>query len=155
VVLFLPIGHEIEGGWLRVRDEGDKITTSLKIVTGGKIENQKEFCLKIDNFNEAVELLEHIGCRKKAYQESRREIWQIGETVITIDEWPFLDPFVEIEGKSENDVKEISKKLGFDYKEAIFQSADYLYSKKYGIPTKVINDETPRIVFGEKNPFLK
>ncbi len=30
-VFKLPTGHEIKGGWLRVRDEGDKITMSLKI----------------------------------------------------------------------------------------------------------------------------
>jgi len=155
VVFFLPKGHEIEGGWLRVRDEGDKVTMSLKVVTGGKIENQKEFCLKIDNFNEAVNLLEQIGCRSKAYQESRREIWEIDGVEITIDEWPFLEPLVEVEGKSEASVKSVSKKLGFNYKDAVFCSADFLYSKKYGISKNVINDLTPRLVFGDKNPFLK
>ena len=30
VVFNLPHGHEIKGGWVRVRDEGDKTTLSLK-----------------------------------------------------------------------------------------------------------------------------
>ena len=42
VVFNLHKGHEIKGGWLRVRDETDKITMSLKIVDGNKIHNQKE-----------------------------------------------------------------------------------------------------------------
>ena len=28
VVFYLPKGHGVEGGWLRVRDEGDKVTAS-------------------------------------------------------------------------------------------------------------------------------
>ena len=47
IVLSLPKGHEIKGGWLRVRDEGDKITLTFKIVDGDQIENQKEVYLKI------------------------------------------------------------------------------------------------------------
>lgn len=155
VVFHLPSGHEIKGGWLRVRDEGDKITMSLKIVIGGRIENQKEICLKVDSFDSAINFLVSVGCRQKAYQESKREIWQIDGVEVTIDEWPFLEPYVEIEGASEKTVKSVSKKLGFDYKEAIFDSVDYLYNKKYGVSKRVINDLTPRIVFGEKNPFVK
>ena len=42
VTFNLPSGHEIRGAWIRVRDEADKVTMSLKIVDGDKIENQKE-----------------------------------------------------------------------------------------------------------------
>ena len=70
-VFELPSGHEIKGGWLRVRNENDKITMSLKIVNGEKIEDQKEICLKIDNFEEGINFLESIGCEPKAYQESK------------------------------------------------------------------------------------
>jgi len=54
MVFYMPKGNEIEGGWLRVRDEGDKITMSLKVVAEGGIENQKETCLEVDSFDEAV-----------------------------------------------------------------------------------------------------
>lgn len=155
VVFNLPTGHEIKGGWLRVRDEGNKITMSLKIVDGDKIENQKEIQLTVDNFDQAVSLLETTGCQKKAYQESKRELWKIGDTEITIDEWPFLEPFVEIEGKSEDEVKAIAKKLGFDYSKAKFCAVDTLYSEKYQITEDQINNHTPEILFSGKNPFVK
>ncbi|MDP3994847.1 MAG: class IV adenylate cyclase [bacterium] len=155
VVFNLPKGHEIKGGWLRVRDEGNKITMSLKIVDGNKIENQKETQLIVDSFDQAVNLLETIGCIKKAYQESKRELWELDGTEITIDEWPFLEPFMEIEGKSEKDVKIISEKLGFDYRKAKFCAVDILYSEKYGISEDRINNHTPKILFGRKNPFEK
>jgi adenylate cyclase, class 2 len=153
-VFNLPIGHEIDGGWLRVRDEGDKITMSLKIVDGQKIENQKEICLEIKDYKTAVDFLETLGCEKKAFQESKRELWKIGSIEITIDEWPFLEPFVEIEGRSEQEVKSISEKLGFDYKDAKFCSVDHLYKLKYNIEEFIINNETPEITFFGKNPFI-
>lgn len=155
VVFNLPKGHEIRGGWLRVRDEGDKITMSLKIVDGNKIENQKEIQLVVDNFEEAVKLLETLGADRKAYQESKRELWKIDNVEITIDEWPFLEPFVEVEGKSEEEVKSVSEKLGFDYSKAKFGAVDMLYAEKYGITEDRINNHTPEILFGANNPFIK
>lgn len=154
-VFNLPKGHEIKGGWLRVRDEGDKITMSLKIVDGDRIENQKEICLKVDDFGEAVELLKTVGCEEKAYQETRREKWEIDGVEVTIDEWPFLEPFVEVEGKSEEVVRAVSEKLGFDWGQALFCSIDVLYSKKYGLDKIVFTDKAPLILFDMENPFLK
>lgn len=155
VVFNIPKGHEIRGGWLRVRDEGDKITMSLKVVDGDKIHNQKEICLEVGDFSDAILLLQSIGCEKKAYQESMREIWMIDGVEIMIDEWPFLEPYVEIEGKSEKSVKDISKKLGFDYKKALFCSVAKLYNMKYGISEDFINNKIPEIKFDGKNPFEK
>ncbi len=154
IVFELPAGHEIPGGWLRVRDEGDKTTMSLKIVDGVKIENQKEICLKIDNYNEGVKFLEAIGAKQKAYQESYREFWLLDNVEITIDEWPYLEPYVEVEGKSEEEVKRVSKKLGFDYNQALFCSVDTLYNKKYGTPLEIINHHTKLITFSDPNPFV-
>lgn len=154
-VFNLPTGHEIKGGWLRVRDEGNKITMSLKIVDGDKIENQKEIQLKIDNFDEGIAFLETVGAERKAYQETKRELWELNGVEITIDEWPFLEPFIEIEGKSEDEVKEIAKKLGLDYSKAKFCSVDTLYSDKYGFPEDRFNNQTPQVTFDMENPFLK
>lgn len=153
VVFNLPKGQEIKGGWLRVRDEKDKITMSLKVVDGSKIENQKEICLEVNDFQKAESLLTAIGCHKKAYQENRRKIWALKNTEITIDEWPFLESFVEIEGNSENAVKKTAEKLDFNYREALFCAVDTLYNKKYGTPFAVIN-KIPKITFKAKNPFI-
>jgi len=143
------------GSWLRVRDEGDKITMSFKSVTGDKIENQKEINLEINDFKKGVDFLKVIGCQQKSYQETKREIWRLDNVEICLDEWPFLEPFVEIEGKSEKEVKAVSKKLGFDYSKAWFCATGLIYSKKYNIPVEIIDNEIPKIVFNMKNPFLK
>ena len=105
--------------WMRVRDEGDKITMSHKISTGDKIDDQKEICLTVDNFENAVDFLDSLGYEKKTFQETKREIWNLEGVEITIDEWPFLEPFVEVEGESEKVVKIASEKIGFDYSTAL------------------------------------
>lgn len=153
-VFFPPNSVDIKGGWLRVRDEGDKITLSYKVVDGNKITDQKEICLQVNNYENAVNILSSIGCTKKSYQETKRELWKFNDTEITIDEWPFLEPFVEVEGNSKEIVKSVSEKLSFDWQLAKFCAIGTLYSEKYGLSIDEINNNTPRIVFGEKNPFV-
>ncbi len=128
---------------------------SLKVVDGENIENQKEICLKVDNYEQGVLLLESLGCKCKAYQETKRELWKIGDVEICIDEWPWLEPFVEVEGQSEEAVRKVSEQLGFDYGQAKFCAVGTLYSEKYNLPEDVINNQTERIVFEGENPFLK
>jgi adenylate cyclase class 2 len=152
-VFCLPDGHHINGGWLRVRDEGDKITMSLKVVDGDEIHNQKETMLTVDNYEEAKKFLTGIGCVQKSYQESLRELWILDGAEITIDEWPFLEPFVEIEGQSVEQVKAVADKIGFDYSQAKFCATDVLISEKYGISIDRINNQTPQILFEMENPF--
>lgn len=152
-VFALPRNHNLKNGWLRVRDEGDKITMSLKDV-GKNIEDQKEICLEINDYAEAVKLIDNLGFETKAYQETKRELWKIDGVEVTIDEWPFLDPLVEVEGNSKESVKRVSDKLGFDWADAKFCSADTLYKEKYGISEDIINNKTPKIVFDMNNPFV-
>jgi len=142
-------------GWIRIRDEGDKITLTHKSVEGNGIDSVKEHTLIVNNFEDAKIFLEAIGCKTKSYQETKREIWNLGEVEICLDEWPFLEPFVEIEADSEDLVKKASKELGFDYKKASFGPVSVLYSMKYNIPQRVINMEIPKITFEDKNPFIK
>lgn len=86
VVFNLPAGPN-GFSWARVRDEGDKITMSFKsIKDNNKIDDQKEISLIIDDFGKGVEFLEVIGCKKKSYQETKREIWKLDDTEICIDQ---------------------------------------------------------------------
>lgn len=150
----LPKEKQNKNSWLRVRDEGDKITLSLKIIDGEGIEGQKEICLEVDNFDNSVKLLEAIGCESKSYQETKRELWKLDDAEVTIDEWPFLEPFIEIESSSEDSVKKVAEKLGFNYADGIFGGVGKLYKMKYGIHPDEVNN-LPKIVFDMGNPFIK
>ena len=102
-----------------------------------------------------MELLSTLGGDKKSYQENKRELWKLDDVEITIDEWPFLEPYVEIEGIYEEAVKNMAQQLGFNYAEALFGTVTTIYSKKYGIPEETINNKIPKIVFEMENPFVK
>ena len=154
VTFNLPPGQDQKTSWVRVRDEGDKITLSLKRVSGDKITDQEETCLVVNDFKMAIDLINSLGCQQKAFQESKRELWKLNEVEVTIDEWPFLEPFVEIEGDSEQAVRGVSEQLGFVWDKAKFCSVTTLYKEKYGVSDYQINDQTPKIVFGEANPFI-
>ncbi len=136
----------IKDGWLRVRREADGATMSLKVVDGDKIENQKEVELRVDNYERGVEFLLAIGARHKAYQENLRESWRLADAEVTIDTWPGLRSFVEIEGEDEEAVRRAAETLGFDYGQAYFCAVDIVYQKELGIPTAVI-DKMPLITF--------
>lgn len=143
-----------ETGWIRVREEGGVVTMSLKAVTNNDVmEGQKEICLNVDDYEEARAYMNALGCKEKAYQETKRELWKLDGVEICIDEWPWLEPFIEIEGDSELAVKNVAEKLGFSWADAIFGAVDLQYEKKYGVSKRVINNETPRFVFGEPCPF--
>src|SRR5690606_9529501 len=129
----------------RVRQERDKTTLSFKRIQNGSIETQHEIELKVDSFEKAVDFVEHLDCESKSLQESLREKWELDGCEITIDEWPYLEPYIEIEGDSEESVKKVAIKLGFDYSKAYFGAADGIIADKYGITVDRINNNTPFI----------
>lgn len=137
----------IEGGWLRVRQEADKITMSLKVVNGSSIEDQKEVELEIQSVEEGVKFLDGIGAKQKAYQETLRETWKLNTVTVTIDTWPGLFPFVEVEGESEEKVKEVALQLGFSWDNAKFCEVSTLYKEELGIPQETMKNHMPVITF--------
>ena len=141
----------IEHGWMRVRDEQDKITMCYKRVDRKThdIANQKEIEVEINDFKKGCQLLEAIGCKQKAFQETKREIWHLDNVEISIDTWPGLNPLIEIEGKNEPEVKKVAEKLGFNWQEAIFDSIDYVYEQELGITRADIKFK-PKLTF--ENP---
>lgn len=148
-----PESARQETGWIRVRDEQDKITLSIKKVSGNTIEGQQENEIKVDSFDKATSFLDELGCRRKAYQETKRERWELNGVEVVIDEWPFLEPFVEIEGKNEAEVKRTAERLGFEWEDALFCAVGTIYEMKYGVPKYEVNNNIPRLIFDMANPF--
>jgi adenylate cyclase, class 2 len=152
-VLDLPVPDPKK--WLRVRQEGDVATLSYK-EAGSTMEEQKELEFVVSNYGATVELLQTIGCVLKSIQETKREKWMLDGVEVTIDTWPFLEPLLEIEGGSEEDLKSVALKLGLDYGQAIFGTVNHIYKAKYGKKIEDLSPELSRhITFSSENPFLK
>lgn len=150
----LPIENS-EGKWARVRDEGDTITMSFKQITSGgvAITDQKEINLVVDDYEKAQQFLTAIGCAPQGYRENYRELWKLNGAEVTIDTWPWLEPLVEVEGSSEQQVREVSEILGFDWSEALFNSIDAVYARVYGVDAEMVCQLRDGS-FAAPNPFL-
>jgi len=129
-----------EKKWGRIRDEGDKITLTLKRVKDNTINGTEEFEVIVNSFEEGVKLLDALGLMMGPYQENYRHKFVLDECEITIDEWPGLEPFVEIEGKEESVVRSVIEKLGFNFSEGHSGAIDDLYESKYGISNENFNN---------------
>lgn len=146
-VYSLPI--EKPGAWARVRDEGDKITMSYKRVVNRSLNGVEEVELVVDDFNKAREFLCSVGLSEKAYQETKRLRYYIeSENVeFDIDTWPGLNPFIEIEADNASKVRKYAEKLGFNWSEAMFGSADFVYAREYNVTEDWINNTCPLLAF--------
>lgn len=157
VVFEFPKGNDIYGGFVRVRDEGDRVTLTVKIINGDKISDQKETMVTVNDFDSTASILKTIGCIPQVYEETLRELWSMNNVEITIDTWPFLGTILEIEGRSEKEVKKVSEKLGFDWSKARFCAPGTLYKEKYGHgPIDVAKKKGKMInnTFDVPNPFI-
>lgn len=133
---------EKEKSFLRLRDEGNKVTCTFKELLEGKlsINSVKEMECQIDDLDTMKKILKKMGIEQKAYQETYREVWKKDDVYFMIDEWPGLKPFVEIEGESEETVKDYVDKLGFDYENGLFGAVDEVYLQERDMPKDYINN---------------
>lgn len=127
--------HIAERSFLRIRDEGDQVTLTFKRKNAERghdtVTSTHEIETTVGNFDAAVQIFSEAGWRPQSYQESRRETWQYDDVVVTIDEWPWIKPYVEIEGGSEDAVRRAAAKLGFDWAEAVFSSVNSIYRRDF------------------------
>jgi adenylate cyclase class 2 len=140
--------------FIRVRDEGHRTTLTYKQFDEASLTGAKEIEVTVSDYDSTVALLAQVDLLHKSFQESRRETWMMAGVEIVIDEWPHLNPFVEIEGESEAAVRDAAKELGFDWNEAIFGSVTEAYQHQYpdGNAREVVN--IPRVAFDEPLPAI-
>jgi adenylate cyclase class 2 len=127
------------GGWIRVRDEGKNITFTYKQLNNRTLHGTKEITTFIDDFDKTCKILEAIGLAKRSYQETKREKWLLGESEITIDTWPWIPTFVEIESPTEEELREIALKLDLDWQYVMHGSVETAYQKYYDVTEQEID----------------
>lgn len=117
--------------FLRLRDEGDKVTLTYKQHLKGGVEAAREIETTVGDFDATKAIIEACGLEFLTYQESKRETWRLGDVEVVIDEWPWIPPYIEIEGPSEDSVKEAARLLGFEWQDAVFGGSDVIYQATY------------------------
>lgn len=142
-------------GYLRLRDEGDRVTLTHKHFTSLSIDGAKEVEVIVSEFDGMRHILEAGGLKVISLQESKRETWQLGDTEIVLDEWPWLRPYIEIEAESESMIAAAAEKLGFDMAEAVYGDVMVAYRAQY---PQLRNNKTigdlPQVRFSDPLPDM-
>ena len=144
-------------GFVRVRQEADKVTMTSKIFSG-KYPEENEVTIK-ESYEDGVAFLKSIGHEQKAVQETMREKWNIPSRKdvyeIVFDMVPGIPTYMEIDCKSEAALNYVENKLGLDVTKRRYGSFDKQYLEYYGIPKDVINIHTPSITFSKIHKEIK
>lgn len=143
--------------FLRVRDEGDKVTMTYKQFDELSVDGAKEIELEVSDFDRGVTLAKTICANptRSSYQESKRETWELDGCEVVLDEWPWLEPYLEVEGESEAALKTVAGKLGLDWSGAVFGDVMAAYRVQY--PQLSAADTVgslPEVRFGDPLPDL-
>jgi adenylate cyclase class 2 len=125
------------GAWLRLRDEGDKVTMSFKQRLGITAHDgssndggMQEIEVVVSDFDKTAELILALGFVEKFYQENRRIRWLKDGVEFDIDTWPELEPYLEIEAPSWEKIDEAVGWLGFNPEDKKVFSTHQIYKLK-------------------------
>lgn len=136
---------------LRVRDEGDKVTVTYKASNDTNYPYEVE--ATVESFDEMVQLFKATGFEQYSFQESKREAWHYKNVEIVLDEWPWLNTYIEIEGPSEPEIKTVAAELGFNWSDGKYGSVDTAYRHQYpGMKGTESVGDIPEVKFGEPIP---
>ena len=124
-----------ENSWIRLRTNGVETTLTIKEILNSQIDGTKELEIEVSDFNTTDELLNKLGYHARSKQENRRIRYMLDNVEIDIDFWPMITPYVEFEGKNEQDIKNLCKKLELDFNNLSTLDVDKLY-KYYGVDLK-------------------
>lgn len=141
--------------YIRVRDEGDKITLTYKQFDALSVDGAKEIETTVGSFDDAVRIFDAVGLKTRSMQESKREKWNLGGAEIVLDEWPWLNTYIEIEGANEKKLQEVASMLDFDWEDAVFGDVMAAYRVQY--PHLSLTDSVvslPVVSFGMPLPDL-
>jgi adenylate cyclase, class 2 len=134
--------YDVEPGnqnkWIRLRDNGETIQLGVKeIVDADAIDGMEEVEVTVDSFEHANELLGMLGISPRSYQENHRSMFDLEGVEISIDQWPKLKPFIEIEAASKDMVIDALTKLGYTEADTSLKHPVDMYAE-IGIDIKTV-----------------
>jgi len=129
-----------DASWVRLRDEGERITLAYKKrigmkTDGGNDKGMEEIEVEVSDYEKTAEVLRKLGMIEKFSQEKKRTTWVKDTVHFDIDTWPRLDPYLEIEADSWEAVDNAIVELGLRIDDKKMFSATQVY-KMAGINDK-------------------
>lgn len=119
--------------WIRLRTDGKKTTLTIKKLESSEIDGTKEIEIEVSDFEETNNLLEELGYKARTYQENKRTRYVLKDVELDIDSWPYIPTYLEIEGKSEQAVRDMIKLLELDEQKVTSLDVQSVYRTFYNI----------------------
>lgn len=119
---------------VRVRKTKDNVSIAYKFHQFETIDGTQEIELNVDSMEQAKLFLESVGLCCVREQEKIRHTFLLDDVSVDIDTFPLIPTYVELEGESEIVLKKTAAKLGFDWKDAVFENPRIIIEKHYHIP---------------------
>lgn len=120
-----------DNSFIRVRDEGDMTTLTFKQFQSLSVDGAKEITTTVDSFEDTIKIFEAAGLEVLSFQESMRETWEFRDCSIELDVWPWLNPYMEIEGPDTTALQHLSLLLNLDWNDAVFGDVMVAYRAQY------------------------
>nr|WP_281243676.1 radical SAM protein [Actinopolyspora alba] len=118
--------------WVRLRDTGGETTLTIKEIADDGISGTTETEVAVSDFETTNVLLDKLGYRPKAYQENTRVRFELDGAEVTIDAWPHIPPYAEIEADSTSAVLAVADRLGYAEQDLTGENTTKIYAR-YGI----------------------
>lgn len=132
--------------WIRLRTNGTKTTLTIKELTDTTIDGTKEMEIEVSSFEETNKMLNELGYASHTYQENKRTRYILDNVEIDIDTWPYIPTYVEIEGKSVDEVENTIAKLNLDKAKQTSIDVQGVFKEFYNIDIA----KMPVVKFGEE-----
>lgn len=114
---------------------------TIKEITNNKdIDGTNELEIEVSDFKKANEILNQLGYIYRNYQENKRTTYTLDGVEIDIDSWLMIPTYVEIEGKSKEDVYNIIDKLNLPKKDITSLDVTGIYNDIYNIDVLSIKE---------------
>lgn len=102
--------------WIRLRTDGTKTTLTYKYKVRGNKEIGKTTEIEVEagDFDKTAQILSKVPFKDIFYQENKRHTFRHQGIEYSLDTWPLMDPFLEIEADSKEKVEEGLQVLGLE-----------------------------------------
>ena len=113
--------------WIRLRTNGEVATLTIKEVHDKTIEGTKELEIVVSDIETTHQILEKLGYERRSIQENKRIRYILNDVEVDIDTWPNLNTYVEFEGNSEDQIKDIFNLLEYNYEDSTTDNVQTIY----------------------------
>ncbi len=142
------IFHDAAGEWYtqrkfaRIRKTSTGIYFTFKHVEERTATGTVEIEFTITEPEKMKSFLEAMGLVMDREQEKRRHKFVLNDVIVDIDTWPTIPTYAELEGPSEESIREAATKLGFDWSKGVFGTSDTVIREVYKLDLRSIRHFT-------------